>query len=141
MCLQTKQTTPEITVKDLTVYKGLNDDLTSPSHHFQYALGEEYTAEIGVTHDGASFNRVEQMLAEALGFDRRWTNPGWVSIGPGLHCTLYPHHLFEMPMYISKVVECTIPAGSEIYMNGAGSIVTNKLIVNRIVNSLHEIEV
>lgn len=135
MCLRTQLAKPFILEQDLVVYKGLTLQLASPSKHFQYEIGKEYTAEIKEVDDTAGFSNVDDRLLKALGYNPYGlsTQGNWRSIGPGIHAHLHKEVLFGLIGYCPVVVKCYIPAGSEVYLDFTGVVVTNHIVLENII--------
>jgi hypothetical protein len=129
MCLITEQKEPTILSEDMIVYKILTrhvftHELVSPFRSFKWDLGKLYSTNIT--------QKEIDLLSDAEFFDRDAKEPYYM-----LYSQLYEYstgfHSFKTKdrarYYI--VFECTIPAGSEIYEDKSGLIVSNQLIINK----------
>ena len=135
MCLITEQKKPKIAENDMIVYKVLKASLYTPYQSFRYELGELYETTIKNSTEWTAFDLK----------DAEWLNdhyPKWKDgdfcaitelkcIGQGFHSTLEPERLFNVAHYEGEIYECTIPKGSEYYVNATGMCVSNQIIVNR----------
>lgn len=151
MCLPTKQQRPIKIKKDLTVYKlvkiSSNKKLVrSEMQNFLYEIGIKYESEISIS------KRVlilyDDKLINAMGFDgilpmekeEIAERENWSFIDIGFHSALKPSRFEDGLEYWKNypvdvkaaVAECTVPKGSLIYKGPTGLIVSNQIIINKI---------
>ena len=159
MCLITAQKEAMIAQEDITVYKLFNTDKNekgekiyySPFWFTYYQLNELYTTTIKDVpeedfHDKCAFDSPDQKKLDETfrdQYDRPNWNPIWYTgeeradiryIGEGFHSINTKERAISTinDSYIHRVIlECTIPAGSEYYLNPSGLIVSNQIIVLR----------
>lgn len=152
MCLITAQKEAMIAEQDITVYKLFNVELTpegektytSPFQYTGYRLNELYKTTIEDTDDDAAFDEIDRnKLNEVFrdSHDRPNWHPYWYTgsepadvkrIGQGFHAMITLERAIPVLKewdHSRKIVECTIPAGSEYYLNPSGLIVSNQIIV------------
>jgi len=164
MCLVTAQKEALIVEQDITVYKLLNVyeslrpngslriDYRAPYWDLHYNLGELYTTtiqEIPEDHygDKCAFDESDRLVLDSLFKDsdgRANWNPSWYTgkepadakyFGQGYHACIAMARLTGPDYYgSSKIFECTIPAGSEYYVNPSGLIISNQIIINKQMN-------
>lgn len=148
MCLITKQDVPKIAKKDIKVYKLLNkedkDSARSIYRYFCYELNTTYKTNIEDIDDPCTFDNKSTLYLKE-------TYPGWgdnisvnrralisnnlKSYGPGFHSCVTKERCYPTAKdgpY--DLYECTIPAGSEYYEDGNDLIVSNQIIINRLVD-------
>ena len=155
MCLITAQKQALIAQEDFIVYKWLRvigeDTLQkiyrAPYHDMQYTLGQLYTTtieEISDVCDKVAFDDVDSKVLNDLFKDSKgdtnwciaWYNgnePADVKyFGSGFHAmtTLErAEKVYNMDRF--KLFECTVPAGSEYYLNPSDLIISDKIIINK----------
>ena len=156
MCLITSQKQALIAEHDFTVYKWLRVDrysdgsvsYSAPYQKTEYILNELYTTEIGdvesnwdkCAFDSADKKALDNLYKDSEGRDN-W-NPSWYSgdepadvryIGSGFHAcfTLERAKATESIRTDKRIFECTIPAGSEYYLNPSNLIVSNNIIIHK----------
>lgn len=131
MCLITDQLTPLLAEKDMTVYKALSYSMLSPYEWFEYELGKLYETKLGESQNKHSYDwEMTDAIIDKYGIDWKLNNKV-IAIGPGFHSVLTPERLKEE---INKlIVECTVPAGSQYYLDLSGCIVSNKIIINKVI--------
>jgi hypothetical protein len=152
MCLITKQKRPEILKEDLIVYKELNNcwDSTTNDYEikscltsFKYELGVLYQTEIKESEIPRNFDTIawnlnfkpmsqkdrdllyEQYsrLSDSTSDVRFFQELGYKVYGAGFHS-------FESKYRTNDInYECVIPAGSEVYRDKSGLIVSNQIII------------
>lgn len=135
MCLITTQREPKVATEDMVVYKALvkRDETTASSVYqsHKYTLGQLYTTEIGESDEWCAADYA----------DSNWltTNyPDWhkgkrkeelICIGAGYHAGVQQERIEES--FTEPIYECTIPKGSEYYLDATGLIVSNQIIINK----------
>lgn len=133
MCLITEQKTPLIAQKDMRVYKILKEDLISPYQYFQYEQETLYKRKIMKSSEWTAFDSVcSSYLSNHF--------PGWRStsvkelkcIGRGIHSARTKKRLQNTmnKRRGEKIFRCTIPKGSEYYLDGTGLCVSNQIIIH-----------
>lgn len=154
MCLITTQKEPKIATEDIVVYKHANayeDYVTSAFYGcFEYHFGELYETEIMQSfsrqyHDDFDGDALAQLMGTehqeivkmsyvtyAESFDKARKKHGMRSFGPGFHSVLKKDRLPSSESLV--IVECTIPKGAEYYIGISDLVVSNKIIVNKIVD-------
>ena len=155
MCLITSQKKALIAEYDLTVYKWLNVDrysdgsvsYSAPYQKTDYILNELYTTEIADVEgnwDKCAFDNIDSKALDKLYKDSEgrdnW-NPSWYSgdepadvryIGSGFHACLTLERAKSIEFMSNKrIFECTVPAGSEYYLNPSNLIVSNNIIIHK----------
>lgn len=145
MCLITRQLEPVILTEDLTVYKKINNKLSSSSQNFQYEYGKLYetkfTKEEGKIHGYTVFDDKvfyhyfywsDVVNPEKDKYKAGYTGPDLISIAAGYHSFTTLKRANDCWRASDQIiVECTIPAGSEIYYDETGLAVSNKIIINK----------
>ena len=164
MCLVTAQKEAMIAEQDITVYKLLkvreyNKDNESPRidyyapyWDFHYNLGELYKTtieEIPEDHygDKCAFDESDRLVLDDLFKDSdgraNWSPSRYSGkepatdvkyFGAGYHACTTVERLTADYYGETKIFECTIPAGSEYYLNPSGLIVSNQIIINKQIN-------
>jgi hypothetical protein len=158
MCLITAQKQALIAQDDFIVYKYLRvigegtlvKTYRAPYHYMEYTLGQLYTTTIGEISDDCdkvAFDHVDTMVINNLFKDSKgetnWS-PSWYSgdepadvkfFGAGFHAMT----TLERAEKVSSIecyglFECTVPAGSEYYLNPSGLIISDKIIINKQLN-------
>lgn len=152
MCLVTFQKKPFITKKDLKTWKIIkneNGNLKSGFHHqnpFYYELNKLYQTPIktAASFDGkynlSKFDDLEDVYFEELKikFGSGYFNKFIISYGEGFHSLTKIRALnFKfsnnwIQRYI--IVECIIPKGSEYYRSGNGLLISNAIILEKVLN-------
>lgn len=159
MCLITAQKEAMIAEQDITVYKLFNvsknvdgeKTYCSPFWYTFYQLNQLYSTTIEDVNeendaDKCAFDTPDQKKLDEIfrdQYDRPNWNPIWYCgeepadvkyIGEGFHsittkeraiCTINDGYTRRL------ILECTIPAGSEYYLNPSGLIVSNQIIILR----------
>jgi hypothetical protein len=150
----------DITVYKLLKVREYNEDYESPRIEylapywdFHYNLGELYKTTIEEIPeeyygDKCAFDKFDSNVLCNLFKDSEgnpnW-NPSWYTgkepatdvkyFGAGYHACTTVERLTGPDYYgESKIFECTIPAGSEYYLNPSGLIVSNQIIINNQIN-------
>ena len=147
----------DITVYKLLKVREYNEDNGSvtiqylaPYWDLHYNLGELYTTtiqEIPENHygDKCAFDESDRLVLNDLFKDsdgRANWNPSWYTgkepatdvkyFGAGYHACTTMARLTGPDYYgESKIFKCTIPAGSEYYLNPSGLIISNQIIINK----------
>lgn len=160
MCLITAQKQAIVAQEDFIVYKYLRviDEDTlqkicrAPYHDMEYNLGELYTTTIEEisSHDNfdkVAFDTVDSNLLNILFIDSEqvpnwgisWYNgdePADVKyFGSGFHAMTTLERAENVSnMYMYRLFECTVPAGSEYYLNPSDLIISDKIIINKQLN-------
>jgi hypothetical protein len=157
MCLVTSQKKALIAEYDLTVYKWLRVEINSdgslsysaPYQMTDYILNELYTtgiADVEDDWDKCAFDTIDSNALNNLYRDSKG-EPNWsVSwycgdepadlkyIGSGFHACLTLERAKDARSSIlteRRIFECTIPAGSEYYLNPSNLIVSNNIIIHK----------
>ena len=157
MCLITSQKQALIAEHDLTVYKWLNVDrysdgsvsYSAPYQKTEYILNELYTTEIGDVEsnwDKCAFDTVDKKALDNLYRDSKgeisWDPDSYSGkepadvrfIGSGFHACLTLERVKDARSSIiteRRIFECTVPAGSEYYLNPSNLIVSNNIIIHK----------
>jgi hypothetical protein len=157
MCLITAQKEALIAQEDFIVYKYLRviekDTLQkiyrAPYHDMEYNLGELYTTTIEKISDDDNFDKVafdsvDSNVLNNLFKDSKeesnwciaWYNgdePADVKyFGSGFHAMTTLERAEKVSnMYEYRLFECTVPAGSEYYLNPSDLIISDKIIINK----------
>ena len=140
MCLITKQKEPIILKEDLVVYKVLDKDLKSAMQEFQYAFNTLYEAEIEESENpcfAGSYDRKyygKGLILLNLVGPNTITDKSFIAYGRGIHfassierANIYKNEIYYGARFV--IVECLIPAGSEVYYDETGLGITNQLTV------------
>ena len=152
MCLITNDKTKYVATEDITVFKMMSSpydevkgavgrSLIYGDH--SYMLGEQPEVEMKesgswVVHDDAVSDACENILPEFIAsnnyFDAtKKQREMFISIGAGYHSMTKERGRNEGWWY-DVLVECTIPKGAEYYKDMTGLYVSNKLVVNKVVD-------
>jgi hypothetical protein len=140
MCLVTFQKEPFIAQKDMIVFKTvriMNGKLIPSifTDFWQYVIGALNETKIERIYKNISF---ADNIASKY-FKEKYKIPstsdilllGAWAIGPGFHS--YKHIARDTYLYGNQtLVKCTIPAGSEYFEDPTGLVVSNKIIVDKI---------
>jgi len=132
MCLVTRQKKALVAKKDIIVYKAVNRKLGSAFYTsgIVYDVGSYHESEIVVEKEFKSFfdNTVEDSYPDKFAKDLTHISKGLHSMTGkrfGAFSKKYPnYYLF---------IQCTIPMGAEYYKDNTGLYVSDKLIVNKII--------
>lgn len=115
----------------------LTDRVRAVYMRFIYEIGRLYKTDIERDNSYSLYGTEEEQneLNQAYGIDWRDNrhNNGLISIGPGFHSAVDPKYLGGLFEFTHFLCECTIPAGSEYYTGFGGLIVSNQIIINRII--------
>lgn len=140
MCLITEQRKSITLSEDKTVYKVLKKDL-KPYYYYgdglkPYVIGKLNSVRIKRSNDFTYFDSLEgKFLVREFGTTKEQSlkTKGLISIGQGFHSADSPErYTREGLIYDQLLVECTIPKGSKVYLSPTGLVVSNKLIINKI---------
>jgi hypothetical protein len=157
MCLITAQKQAIVAQEDFIVYKWLRviDEDTlqkiycAPYQYMEYNLGELYTTTIEEISDDDHFDKVafdcvDNALLNNLFKDSKgesnwcvaWYNgkePADLKyFGSGFHAMTTLERAENVSnMYEYRLFECTVPAGSEYYLNPSDLIISDKIIINK----------
>jgi hypothetical protein len=152
MCLIVPNTQqPVVLEEDMTVYKMVKvPDCRSRVHSFYYPFtyefGQLYETELDTSDQTSCYDKVDGDYLASL-YSNRCGWSGWVdavqngelvAYGPGFHTCTTP----ERPKILSRcgaIVECTIPAGSTVLTEPTGCVVSDRLIINKIMASAWDI--
>lgn len=139
MCLITTQKESLIAKRDKKVYKIMKPDLISPFQGFKYRYDKLYSTKIQ-KEDRFYWSCMDDVDETYLDNN----HPGWkdgklpelICIGSGIHSALTKKRLQLTvdSMYHSKmmvIIKCTIPKGSEYYLDATGLVVSNQIIINK----------
>jgi len=140
MCLITEQTEPIILEKDLIVFKTVRNSngCITPVHilNFVYMQGVKNpivklvpTKELGMFADTPSQMHYKHKFISARSWD---FVEGLVSISEGYHSFQSLERLYATFWRGLVSAQFTIPAGSEIYYDATGLIVSNQIIFNKL---------
>jgi hypothetical protein len=157
MCLITAQKKALIAQEDFIVYKYLRviDEDTlqkiyrAPYHITEYNLGELYTTTIEEISDDDHFDKVafdsvdsdllDNLFKDSKG-ERNWCI-AWYNgdepadlkyFGSGFHAMTTLERAENVSnMHEYRLFECTVPAGSEYYLNPSDLIISDKIIINK----------
>ena len=134
MCLITEQITPIILEKDLVVYKQIirknRNIVFSNFCEFEYKLGKLYQTDIEYSDNRSPY---DSTASEYYYSDTMIGKP-LQSYGIGFHSVLSK----ERFRFVSKfdkndrIVSCTIPKGSEVYYDKTGLVISNQIVINKI---------
>lgn len=144
MCLITTQKEPKILTEDRIVYKLMKpfeNGVISPYHYQEYKFGELYKTQMQLDDDTTNFDNVDgQAIDEFL--EGTWRVDAVeegkiIIIGAGFHSASTLERLLQTieEGFVEQdiIVECTIPAGSEYFEGFTGLLVSNQIIINKIV--------
>ena len=147
----------DITVYKLLKVREYNEDNESPRIEylapywdFHYNLGKLYKTTIeeiskDSNWDKCAFDESDRLLLDDLFKDSEgnpnW-NPSWYTgkepatdvkyFGAGYHACTTVERLTGPDYYgETKIFECTVPAGSEYYLNPSDLIISDKIIINK----------
>ena len=139
MCLLTNQQKPTIIRKDLIVYKILSYDLKPVFFSSEaYILGKLNKTIIRKSDDTTPFDSHDiKILEKKLGYlnhDTYYslTEKGINILGQGFHSCKSIKRCHREDIR-DCIFECTIPKGSEVYRNPSGLLISNKIIINKMV--------
>lgn len=133
MCLQTTWLEPKIAEEDITVYKEFKayiakeERFHSPIVGFYYKKNELYETKIQDSTDRGSYDIIANEWRDQL-VD---SNTSFKSIGRGFHSAATLQRLINAGCDL--IARCTIPKGAKYYKDGTNLIVSNKIIINEIV--------
>lgn len=144
MCLVTNDLTRYVAEEDMTVYKTLTewDDgkLTSCYYgRFEYEIGKLYEAEIEESKEKCFYDDVDIRFFEELyqvDVVQVFEKGNLMIIGSGFHSAERKYRLEHVRNYdatASVIVRCTVPKGATYHRTPTGLIVSDKIIVNEIV--------
>lgn len=152
---------PVVLTEDMTVYKKVSynpynqgrehrpEVVTHVYGHFQpfsYKLGERYTTAILPTKDFIPFDMEELEHIKEKYHKDGWWDSNLTSYGPGFHSCKVQGRLLKNELSDDAkaksltdlcIVECTIPAGSTIYTSETGLVVSDNIVVNRILEDTY----
>jgi hypothetical protein len=128
MCLITTQQIPFIAEGAMVVYKVLSKDRISPYNAFHYLKNKLYQTEILKSNDWCCFDNKDQDYLDTHYPD--WTREKCSDLncfGPGFHSALSSDRF--QPNRHEAIFTCTIPKGSEYYLDTTGLCVSNQIII------------
>lgn len=131
MCLIVKkETEKQIAVEDIIVYKRLlfekcNGLINAEYYPFCYELNVLYTTEIKSSDNFQYFDDKSHYGISTLGVDKL------IPYGEGFHSAFKKNRLHKK--YGTDIFQCTVPMGSEYYQDRSGLLVSNQIIINKIV--------
>jgi hypothetical protein len=164
MCLITAQKEALIAEQDITVYKllkvkelerhdgSVTIEYLAPYWDSHYNLGTLYKTTIKEILednycDKCAFDESDRLVLDSLFKDSdgraNWSPPCYSGkepadakyFGAGYHACTTMERLTGPDYYgETKIFECTIPAGSEYYLNPSGLIISNQIIINKQIN-------
>jgi hypothetical protein len=132
MCLITSQREPLIAQEDMRVYKLLEPDYKALYRPFFYELNTLNKTEIKEDSDWCAFDSIDRDYLDE-------NYPGWdvekqynlKCLGEGFHSLTTTEgrdpktYSFNNPKYYV----CSIPKGSEYYLNSTGLCISNQIII------------
>lgn len=149
MCLITTQQEAFISAEDMTVYKSMYHYLgriRAIHREFYYDIGKLYETEIKEVEksyhrlaadevDEKTLSRLEEYSGWELGYRGGKPIQNIRYIGQGFHSALRESRARELgsDSYANFIYRCTIPEGSEYFLNPSGLVVSNKLIINELI--------
>ena len=140
MCLITKQQKPIKTRKDLITYKVVQYSshfgILSTVKHFRWNLNELYKTNIEESKNPKYCGqRVYDAYLEgydAGSLDIFCEERGYKVLGQGFHCFSNRTYACEIMSLWESMAKCVIPAGSLVYKDKTGLIVSNQIIMTEI---------
>lgn len=134
MCLITEQQKPLIAAEDMTVYKLLRDN-KSRHQFFEYEFDKLYQTTIEESGEWCCADNVDSSYLDEL-------CPNWFlepfptslkCFGQGYHSYLTIERLKRSSLYKSdaEIFKCTIPKGSEYYLNPTDLVISNQIIIHK----------
>lgn len=131
MCLITAQKEAIILTEDLIVYKSFSSNLWALYQYFQYEINKLYKTEL-TFNDGKYNPCFDSMTARHLEimYHSQWYsislfNLGLIAVVEGFHSAATEDRLGGE----YNIRRCLIPAGSEVFYDETGLIVSNQIIV------------
>lgn len=140
MCLITKQKKPFIAQEDVICYKGLSfycNMLRSPIQNFTWQLGKLYKNDLNVVNKikkesigcGCIFKYADNLSYKY--YSKLRVN--LTIITTGFHSCNNIERLINMDYSSIKVYECIIPKGSLYFEDETGLLVSNQIIIQKII--------
>lgn len=136
MCLITDQKNPMIAEEDIIVYKAMERGLRSFFRKYPYTLNDLFETKIQQVTNSV-WNCCSMIDGEYL--KKRYNvkrirdlqgNPDLICLGEGFSSC----DTLTLALKLGgETYECTIPKGSEYYKDGVGYIVSNKIIINKLI--------
>lgn len=131
MCLITAQKEAIILTEDLIVYKSFSDNLWALYQNFQYEINKLYKTTL--TFDNGKYNPCFDSIAARhleIMYNPQWYtislfNIGLIAVVEGFHSAATEDRLGRR----TNIRRCLIPAGSEVFYDETGLIVSNQIIV------------
>lgn len=132
MCLITRQKKAIVTTADMIVYKVVSTSLSSIYYKFQWEVGVVYQQKLSigsfiVNHTKCYDDLVEEVYK--LVFSVRKTYGDLIVINEGFHSFISTLRTIGTLWVDRKLVRCLIPAGSEVFFDETGLVVSNKLMI------------
>jgi hypothetical protein len=128
MCLITTQKEPLTAERDMTVYKSMQSGGLSLFQHFQYTPDKLYETKIRESKEWCAFDSLDTAwLDKNYPFWNHGNRAELKCLGRGFHSALKKSRLKEIK---GLVVRCTIPKGSEDYLDATGLCVSNQIILH-----------
>lgn len=137
MCLITEKTKPIKIRKDRTVYKlfykMMNGKLVTAHQYYVYEFNVLYKTEFSFLDVDSDFACAFDSLVDEIydKFSKRQHRTDLIVIAEGFHSASIPAR-FRLESD-NVIVECTIPKGSLIYEDSTGLIVSNQIIINKVI--------
>lgn len=138
MCLITNKEI-QVATEDITVYKELNQDLTSAIMGFQYKLNKLYKAKLTTTiKDSVSFCIIDTEYLNTNFADwRKSVLSGELTCyEEGFHSSISLQNMLDIKDEEREtlIVECLIPRGTRYVEDFVGFIVSEQIIILKEVN-------
>lgn len=128
MCLVTQQQKPRITTEDMIVWKILTKSLMSVFFDFTWERGELYRTEIVILDPSCSF---EYYNGTAYDYYEECDKVTLIQIAQGFHAFTDEEVVDAEISGLNRRVKakCLIPAGSEVFEDATGLIVSNQMML------------
>lgn len=117
---------PVLAESDFFVYKSLTEDLKGPYTDFQYKRNEKYVTEFTYLNNKDFITPSDGIEAE---YYKGLINP--IGVLEGFHSYRSIKNRYNWGVF----VECIIPKGALYYENPCGNIVSNMIIMRRVIKS------
>jgi hypothetical protein len=144
MCLITEQKKAKIANEDIVCYKTMDVSsegvLYSPYMGFNYELNKVYKERLCFSHTGCSFDDLTDEKYKGPEYYKFYADCGdasialkklgLIEIGEGFHAALTKKRL-SIKKIGKKIFQCKIPKGSRYYTDATGLIVSNQIIIEK----------